>query len=68
MSRLCIIGDVHGMLAPLRTLVRELDLQPSDTLVFVGDLIDKGPDPAGVVSYVEDLRRSAGCEDRKNVV
>ena len=62
MSRLCIIGDVHGMLTPLRLLVRELDLQPSDKVVFVGDLIDKGPDPAGVVSYVEDLRRSAGCE------
>lgn len=59
MSRLCIIGDVHGMLEPLQSLVEALDLQPSDKLVFVGDLIDKGPDPAGVVSFVETLRRSS---------
>ncbi|MEM9423033.1 MAG: metallophosphoesterase [Pseudomonadota bacterium] len=62
MSRLCIIGDVHGMLAPLRALVCKLDIHPSDKLVFVGDLIDKGPNSIGVVKYVENLRRTADYE------
>jgi|TARA_R100000306_G_C4381617_1_gene145095 aryl carrier-like protein len=61
-GRLLIIGDVHGMLDALRQLVGELDIQPSDTLVFVGDLIDKGPDSIGVLSYVEALRRHASFE------
>ena len=61
-GRLCIIGDVHGMINPLRSLVEKLGVQPADTLVFVGDLIDKGPDSAGVVAYVEDLRQRAAFE------
>ena len=61
-GRLLIIGDVHGMLDALRQLVDELDIQPSDTLVFGGDLIDKGPDSIGVLSYVEALRRHASFE------
>lgn len=62
MSRLLIVGDVHGMIRPLRTLIDELEVQPGDTLVFVGDLIDKGPDSAGVVRYVERLRHESACE------
>ncbi|AFJ02715.1 putative phosphatase [Methylophaga frappieri] len=61
-DRLLIIGDVHGMLDALRQLVDELDIQPSDTLVFVRDLIDKGPDSIGVLRYVEALRRHASFE------
>lgn len=61
-GRLLIIGDVHGMLDALRQLVDELDIQPSDTLIFVGDLIDKGPNSIGVLSYVEALHRQASFE------
>lgn len=59
MSRLCIIGDVHGMLESLQSLINKLDLQPADKLIFVGDLIDKGPDSAGVVQYVDHLQQKA---------
>lgn len=61
-GKLHIIGDVHGMLEPLRALVEKLQLQSEDTLAFVGDLIDKGPDSVGVLHYVETLRRAAGFE------
>ena len=47
-ARTCIIGDVHGMTQMLRALVAKLDLQAGDTLISLGDLVDKGPDP---VSY-----------------
>lgn len=58
MSKLFIVGDVHGMLEPLCALIEKLAIQPEDKLVFVGDLIDKGPDSAGVIRFVEELRQT----------
>ncbi|HEV2884014.1 MAG TPA: metallophosphoesterase family protein [Pyrinomonadaceae bacterium] len=53
-----VIGDVHGRCAQLQRL---LDLMPrdesTDTLVFLGDLIDRGPDAPGCVKLVMDLKR-----------
>lgn len=54
-GRIIAIGDVHGMLAPLVELVDTLQVTHDDTLVFLGDLVDKGPDSAGVVKYVRTL-------------
>jgi len=47
------IGDVHGCLNTLKALV-ENQIKPSaqDTLIFVGDLIDRGPDSKGVLDYI----------------
>ena len=53
--RTIFIGDVHGMLATLDDLLGRLALQTGDRLVFLGDLIDKGPDPVGVVRRVGEL-------------
>ena len=49
------IGDVHGMLDELNTLLSKLELREDDQIVFVGDLLDKGPDSPGVVSRVRTL-------------
>jgi serine/threonine protein phosphatase 1 len=51
------IGDVHGCLTALETLLRHLPLHPDDQLVFLGDLIDRGPNTRGVVELVLRLRR-----------
>lgn len=56
MGRQIIVGDVHGMLAELHQLVDLVDPQPSDVVVFCGDLVDKGPDSPGVVAYVRELQ------------
>ncbi|MDP6946760.1 MAG: metallophosphoesterase [Myxococcota bacterium] len=50
-----IIGDVHGMAEELRALVDRLAPGPEDTLVFVGDLVDKGPESPEVVAMVRAL-------------
>jgi predicted phosphodiesterase len=52
-ARLLIIGDVHGMLDELKSLLDKADYTASrgDRVVFVGDLINKGPESAGVVQY-----------------
>ena len=51
-----VIGDIHGRCAQLHGL---LDLLPRDesvdTLVFLGDLIDRGPDVPGCVDLVRNL-------------
>ncbi|HEY5838735.1 MAG TPA: metallophosphoesterase, partial [Pyrinomonadaceae bacterium] len=53
-----VVGDIHGRCAQLRGL---LDLLPrdeaTDTLVFLGDLIDRGPDVPGCVERVSKLCR-----------
>ncbi|MFF8640690.1 polynucleotide kinase-phosphatase [Streptomyces sp. NPDC015345] len=52
-----IIGDVHGCAAELETLLRELGYvdgahPEGRTAVFVGDLVDRGPDTPGVLRRV----------------
>jgi hypothetical protein len=54
--RTVIIGDVHGCLEELDDLLRTLEHAPGrDRLVFLGDLLDRGPDPVGVVRRVREL-------------
>lgn len=55
MSRVFVIGDVHGCIEELTALVSVLDPRAGDRLVFVGDLVDKGPDSVGVVRAVAEL-------------
>lgn len=50
-----IVGDVHGCSAELRDLLSQMDLRHDTTVVFAGDLLDKGPDSAGVVRTVREL-------------
>ncbi|SFR90731.1 serine/threonine protein phosphatase 1 [Halomicrobium zhouii] len=49
-----VVGDVHGSRAALERLLAELDPADDDRLVFVGDLVRKGPDSPGVVDLVRD--------------
>jgi serine/threonine protein phosphatase 1 len=54
------IGDIHGNLAHLERLIEEIKpaLNPQrDTLVFLGDYIDRGPDSKGVVDFVLQVRK-----------
>ncbi len=51
-----VVGDIHGRCAQLHSL---LEMPPRDesvdTLVLLGDLIDRGPDVPGCVEYVLNL-------------
>jgi hypothetical protein len=58
MERVIFIGDVHGCLAELVELLDRLNPAPEDSLIFLGDLIDRGPDPVGVVRFVRNLRQT----------
>jgi len=56
-SRLFAIGDIHGCLVALETLLGSLQLDSSDRLVFLGDTIDRGPDSRGVIERLLELER-----------
>jgi serine/threonine protein phosphatase 1 len=59
-GRTFAIGDVHGELGQLDTLLSRLPpLQPEDTLLFIGDYIDRGPDSRGVVERVRGLAQGS---------
>lgn len=52
MGRTLIVGDVHGCAAELEELLSRVALSPSDQLLFVGDLIARGPDTRRVLAIV----------------
>ena len=57
-GRTFAVGDIHGDLTALETLFERLPkLTREDTVVFLGDYIDRGPESKGVVEYVRKLAR-----------
>jgi hypothetical protein len=56
--RIIIIGDVHGCLDELKELCQKLTLTKIDRVYSIGDLIDRGPDSAGVVNFCAELSRT----------
>lgn len=63
-----IVGDVHGEIGPLRSLMRHLGYDEDGShpdgrrLVFVGDLTDRGPDSPAVVNLVQRLIESGRAQ------
>ena len=56
------IGDVHGALDHLDRLLARLPLlNQEDTLLFLGDYVDRGPRSREVVARVRGLQREARC-------
>ncbi|EIE18738.1 Metallo-dependent phosphatase [Coccomyxa subellipsoidea C-169] len=56
-GRLIIIGDVHGCVKELKELLEEAEyVEGEDTVVLVGDLVDKGPYPLEVLAEARRLK------------
>ena len=49
------IGDIHGCLEALARLDRELAFEATDTVVTLGDYVDRGPDSRGVIDFLIEL-------------
>jgi hypothetical protein len=59
-----LLGDVHGMIETLRAMVAELGYRRRSghwthpagrTLISVGDLLDRGPDPLGCAEFMAGM-------------
>ncbi len=63
-QRVYAVGDVHGRLDLLDDLLTKIDADDATrddaetTLIFLGDLVDRGPDSAGVVERLRLLARA----------
>jgi serine/threonine protein phosphatase 1 len=55
--RTIAIGDIHGCLAALETVLADVRPQADDTLVLLGDYVDRGPQSRGVVERLLQLRK-----------
>ncbi len=58
MARILAIGDIHGCLTALDTLLGFVQPGPDDQLIFLGDYIDRGPDSKGVLDRLIELKRT----------
>jgi serine/threonine protein phosphatase 1 len=46
------IGDIHGCFTALTTLIKSVNLKPNDTVVFLGDYVDRGPGSKQVIDFI----------------
>ena len=51
-GRIIAISDIHGNLPYLRGLLDKLALTEEDTLVFCGDMVEKGPQSLATLRYI----------------
>ncbi|HLV98892.1 MAG TPA: metallophosphoesterase [Ktedonobacterales bacterium] len=56
------IGDLHGEVTLLKRLLALLPFREEDTLVFLGDYLDRGEDSIATILALRELQRShAAC-------
>ncbi|HZS92583.1 MAG TPA: metallophosphoesterase [Chloroflexota bacterium] len=56
------VGDLHGEVTLLKQLLDALPLRDQDTIVFLGDYLDRGESSAATVDTLRDLsHRHDGC-------
>lgn len=55
-DRTIAIGDIHGCANELKALLELVAPQAGDTIVFLGDYIDRGPDSKTVIDTILDLQ------------
>lgn len=59
--RTLAVGDIHGCLEALETLISVVVPASNDGIVFLGDYINRGPDSRGVIDFLMGLSRRTNC-------
>ena len=54
-QRTIVVGDIHGCIEEFDELLRVVEYTKRDRLLLLGDLVDRGPDPVGVVRRAREL-------------
>ena len=57
-GRTIAIGDIHGCSAALDGLLEALDVSSEDTVIVLGDVVDRGPDVRGVLERLLALENA----------
>ena len=59
-NRTIIIGDLHGCADETRALMKKCSVRAEDQVIFLGDLVDRGPDIAECVELAMHRERVQG--------
>jgi len=51
-NRHLAIGDIHGCINALTTLLGLVGLRNDDTIITLGDYVDRGPDSRAVLDLI----------------
>ncbi len=51
------IGDIHGCSLALEAILAAIDPRPDDTIITLGDYVNRGPDSKGVLDHLIELER-----------
>ncbi len=56
-----VIGDIHGGLRALKQVIEKSQINPDDTVVFIGDLVDGWSESAQVIDYLINFSKTYTC-------
>ena len=54
-DRIIAIGDIHGCSRALKALIEAIDVTTNDTIISLGDLVDRGPDSKSTIDLLIEL-------------
>lgn len=55
-GRTIAVGDIHGCLAALRAVLEAISPRSDDTIITLGDYVDRGPESRGVLDELIAIR------------
>jgi bis(5'-nucleosyl)-tetraphosphatase (symmetrical) len=60
MSKIYAVGDIQGCAPSLKALVKKVPIQSK--MIFLGDLVNRGPDSLGTLRYLKKLQEEKRIE------
>lgn len=58
-GRIIVFGDIHGNATAFSSLLEMLRPDPRDTFLFLGDLLDHGPNTSAVIDKIIELKKAS---------
>ena len=50
-----VLSDIHGNMANFKSILKQIDLQPEDTLYVLGDVVDRYPDGIRIIRMIMSM-------------
>lgn len=66
-GRIIVIGDLHGCVQEANELLEKCNYTSKDKVVFLGDLVDRGPDNAGCVDLAMKHECILGNHEERHI-
>ncbi|MEJ2747181.1 MAG: metallophosphoesterase, partial [Anaerolineae bacterium] len=60
--KIAVLSDIHGNLPALQTVTDHLETWRPDLVFVNGDVVNRGPNPAACLRFVEQKRRNNGWQ------